>query len=258
MNRTGLTIALAIAAVVGIAFAVFPELDIVLSRTFYRGSYGLWEGLIHPWARQLRHLAGWVIGLIVAPAAIALLLKLLLPRRPLLVPGRAIILMISTLALAPGILANTILKDNWHRPRPSFIKEFGGPAQFVPWWDPRGSCDTNCSFVAGEPAGAFWSLAPAALAPPAWRVAAYGAAIAFGTGVGLLRIAGGGHFFTDVVFAGFLTFMVIWLMHGLLYRWRATRFSDTSVERLLERITGPIYDAALSIAARIRGTAPRN
>ena len=110
--------------------------------------------------------------------------------------------------------------------------------------------------MAGEPAGAFWTMAPAAVAPPAWRVAAYGAAIVFGAAVGVLRMSAGGHFFTDVVFAGVITFLVIWLVHGLLYRWRPTRLSDAGVERLLERITTPGYDAVMRIVARIRGAAP--
>ncbi len=82
------------------------------------------------------------------------------------------------------------------------MHQFGGDYRFTPWWDPRGDCPDNCSFIAGEPSGAFWTLAPAALAPPEWRPLAYGAALAFGVGIGVLRIAGGAHFFSDVVFAG--------------------------------------------------------
>ena len=258
MNRTGLLVVLVIAAVVGIVFAVFPELDVMLASVFYQGRFGGWTTIWSPWARFSRHLASWLIALIVAPAVIALIVKLLLPRRPLLLPGRAIVLMISTLALAPGLVANVILKDNWHRPRPFHIKEFGGPEQFLPWWDPRGSCTSNCSFVAGEPAGAFWTMAPAAVVPPVWRAAAYGAAIAFGAAVGVLRMSAGGHFFTDVVFAGVFTFLLIWLVHGLLYRWQRTRVTDEAIDRALERVTGPLYDAVMRIAARIRGVASRN
>ena len=31
------------------------------------------------------------------------------------------------------------------------LTEFGGTGHFVPWWDPRGDCPKNCSFIAGEP-----------------------------------------------------------------------------------------------------------
>ena len=90
----------------------------------------------------------------------------------------------------------------------------------MPWWDPRGGCDKNCSFVAGEGAGAFWTLAPAALAPPAWRAAR----LCGGARFRRRRRAAcaspvGAHFFSDVMFSGVFTFLIIWLVHGLIYRW---------------------------------------
>ena len=206
MNRTGLLIALAVTATVGLVFALYPKLDLVLVEPFFNPSNGLWLG-VRPVPQFLRQASSWLVALVAAPAFIALVVKLVRPRRPLLLPGRAVVLMISTLALAPGLLANVVLKDNWGRPRPIDVTEFKGTEHFVPWWDPRGDCPKNCAFVAGEPSGAFWTLAPAALAPPAWRALAYGGALAFGAAVGVVRMAGGGHFFTDVVFAGVFTFL---------------------------------------------------
>ncbi len=264
MNRTGLLICLAIAAVVGTVFALYPQLDVTLSRYFYAG--GLRWHVLDWRSGIVRDIASWIIALVAAPAFIALAVKWLLPRRPLLMPGRAVVLMISTLALGPGLIVNVILKDNWGRPRPQFLTEFGGPAPLLPWWDPRGKCDKNCSFVAGEPSGAFWTMSAAAVAPPQWRAAAYAAAITFGSAVGVLRMSAGGHFFTDVVFSGVVVFLLIWLVHGLLYRWRPTRLSDADVERSIERLAMPGYDALLRpgydavmrLAARLRGTAPRS
>jgi membrane-associated PAP2 superfamily phosphatase len=256
MNRTGLLIALAIAVVVGIPFGIDPGLDLALSGMFYDGNGG-WRVLDLP-TGSLRTLASWLITAVAAPAFIALIVKLLLPRRPLLLPGRAVVLMIVTLALGPGLLVNVILKDNSGRPRPQYVTEFGGQEPMLPWWDMRGACDKNCSFVAGEPSGAFWTMAGAAVAPPHWRAAAYGVAMIFGAAVGLLRMSAGGHFFSDVVFGGIVVFLLIWLVHGLLYRWRKTRVSDAAVERSLERIATPGYDAVMRIAARIRGAAPRS
>ncbi|MEA2938074.1 MAG: lipid 4-phosphatase [Alphaproteobacteria bacterium] len=251
MNRTGLLIALAVAIPVGLLFGLHPKLDLDLAEPFYLPDVGLWtvHGL---WARKLRIVASWLIALIAAPAFIGLALKLLLPARPLMLPGRAAILMIATLALAPGLVANVILKDTWGRPRPIDVTEFRGRQHFVPWWDPRGECPKNCSFIGGEAAGAFWTLAPASLAPPQWRALAYGAALAFGSGLSYIRIAGGGHFFTDCVFAGVFTFLTIWLVHGLLYRWRPTRITDAAVERALEAIAMPGYRVLVSVAARLR------
>ena len=185
--------------------------------------------------------------LVAAPAVIAIVGKLILPRRPMLIPGRAAVLMVVTLALAPGLLTNILLKSHWGRPRPIDVVEFGGDQHFVPWWDPRGDCPTNCSFVAGEPSGAFWTLAPAALVPPAWRALAYAGALAFGAGIGLLRMAGGGHFFTDVAFSGLFTFLIIWLVHALLFRSPGT--SDRAIERALEWLVLPLHRFAAAAAA---------
>ena len=168
----------------------------------------------------------------------------------MLMSGRAAVFLIATLVLGPGLLVNITMKDYWPRSRPIDVPELGGSEKFVPWWDPRGVCAKNCSFVAGESAGAFWSLAPAALAPPQWRPLAYAAAVAFGTGVGVLRMAFGGHFFTDVVFAGVFMFGLVWIAHGVIYRWRPTRISDAAVERAFEHVTGPIWRAVAHLMAR--------
>lgn len=251
MNRTGLVVALAIGACVGVVFGVYAQLDIDIARLFFNETYQLFPLQYSLVSRHLRDGFTYAVALLVAPAFIALVLKMILPRRPMLIAARASLFLIVTLALGPGLLANVILKDHWHRPRPPQVTEFNGPEKFMPWWDPRGACDKNCSFVAGEGAGGFWTLAPAALAPPAWRAAAYAGALLFGAAAGGQRVAGGAHFFSDVVFSGVLVFLLIWVVHGLIYRWR-TRLTDTQVERAIERIALPFRDTLDGLFARIR------
>jgi membrane-associated phospholipid phosphatase len=48
-------------------------------------------------------------------------------------------------------------------------------------------------------------------------------------------MAAGAHFFSDVVFAGVFSFLVIWVVHGAIYRWRLTRTTDAALEGVLER-----------------------
>ena len=96
---------------------------------------------------------------LILPAVGALIIKLILPRRKLLISGRAILFLMATLALGPGLLVNVLLKDHWGRPRPVDVTQFGGDQHFVAWWDPRGECPNNCSFVSGDVAAAFWTLA---------------------------------------------------------------------------------------------------
>src|SRR6185369_1096288 len=134
-------------AVVGVGFALYPQLDIAISRLFFNEQYRVFPVQYSLVARNLRDLFTYAIAAIAAPAFIALAIKLVMPRRPMLISARAALFLIATLALAPGLMANVILKDNWGRPRPVEIQEFYGPEQFRPWWDPRGSCQSNCSFV---------------------------------------------------------------------------------------------------------------
>jgi len=226
MNRTGLIIALTIGVAVGVVFGVWPRLDLTVSTPFYDPTTHDFPLNAHVWSQRARDAAKVLIALLVVPAGIALLGKFLFPRRRMLIKAEAALFLIATLAVGPGLITNTLLKDHWGRARPIDVTEFGSTSRFTPWWDPRGDCPTNCSFVAGEPAGAFWTMAPAALAPPQWRLLAYGGALAFGSAVGVLRIAGGGHFFTDVVFAGVFMFLIIWTAYGLIFRWWPKRMAN--------------------------------
>ena len=238
MNRTGLIVALAIAAVVGTVFAVYPQLDVEIAALFYNPTTHAFVAWYSDRVEHARDAAALLIMLIVAPAFLAVAGKLIFPLRRMLIPGRAALFLIVTLALGPGILTNGILKGHSARMRPVDITELGGKERFTPWWDPRGPCPENCSFVAGEASGAFWTLAPAAVVPPQWRALAYGAALLFGAAVSVLRMAAGAHFLTDVVFAGVFTYLVIWLVYGWLYRWPRTRITDAAVEQALERVRG--------------------
>jgi membrane-associated PAP2 superfamily phosphatase len=253
MNRTGLLTALAIAATVGLLFGVYPKLDLELAGLSFDPSRdGFVQASVQPLGLWLRDLSRLIITTVAAPAFLALAMKLVRPRRPLIVPGRAVLFMIATLALGPGILANAVLKSYWGRPRPIDVTEFGGDQHFVAWWDPRGDCPGNCSFVAGEPSGAFWTVGPALLLPPAWRAGTVALALAFGAGLGGIRMYGGGHFFTDVVFAGVFMYLLAWLTHGLLYRWRATRVCDRTIEGAIERAILPGHEALRRLIARLR------
>src|SRR3979490_564147 len=241
MNRTGLFIALVLALVVGLLFGIYPELDLKLAALFYDAatkSFPLKLNALAAFARDGAMWIGWGLAL---PAIATLVIKLVRPDRPLLISGRAIIFLLLTLTLSAGILTNLTFKSYWGRPRPVVVTQFNGAQQFVPWWDPRGGCGRNCSFFSGEGATAFWTYAPAALKPPTSPPLACAAATLFGVTTSALRMAFGGHFFTDVASAGLVTFLVIWLAYGYIYRWSSTRLSDESIDAALSRLAWPSY-----------------
>jgi lipid A 4'-phosphatase len=256
MNRTGLFIALALWLVIGVVFGIFPEFDLKIASLFFDPVTRTFPLKAVAWAGFARDAAMWIAWAFALPAIVALVVKLFRPDRPLMVSGRAIIFLLATLTLSAGILTNLAFKSYWGRPRPVVVTEFAGNQQFVPWWDPRGGCERNCSFFSGEGATAFWTLAPAALTPPAWRPLAYTGAVIFGIVTSGLRMAFGGHFFTDVSIAGLVTFVVIWLLYAVIYRWPRTRFSDDAVDAALTRLAWPAYRMRQRLFGRKSGPAP--
>src|SRR5215469_2978958 len=253
MTRAALTIALVIGGVFGLLCAVDPQLDLDLAALSFDPAQHLFAVNAQPWVQHTRTAARILIALIALPAFAAIVLKLIWPRRRMLIEARAALFLIATLALGPGVLTNLILKDHWGRPRPIDVQQFGGEYRFEPWWDPRGKCPNNCSFIAGEPSGAFWTLAPAALAPPPLQPVAYGAALAFGVGLGAFRMAAGAHFFSDVVFAGVLIYLVVFTAHGLIYRWPATRLDEKALENWLGRVGERLSGMGRHMAGRLAG-----
>lgn len=256
MNRTGLFIALGLALVIGLVFGVHPEYDLRLAALFYDPIAKTFPVKSDALADVARFSAMWVAWAFAIPAIVALVVKLIWPDRPLMIKGRTIAFLLITLTLSAGILTNLTFKSHWGRPRPVMVTEFNGPWKFVAWWDPRGQCGKNCSFFSGEGATAFWTLAPAALTPPAWRPVAYAGAVVFATLTSVLRMAFGGHFFTDVATAGLVAFLVIWLVHGYIYRWPSTRMTDAQIDTALTRLAWPGYRMRQRWWGRDVGPAP--
>src|SRR5581483_7539364 len=124
MHRTGLVISLAIAAVVGGVFGIWPDLDLKLAGLFYDPQKGGFWRSYDPVYLRLRDISTWLIALVAAPAAVALAAKLIWPGRPLRISARAIVLMLVTLAIGPGVFDNFVLKEHSHRSRTIDVTEF--------------------------------------------------------------------------------------------------------------------------------------
>lgn len=181
-----------------IATAVSPPLDLDIARAillpanspFRPAALVLREVLrFTPWAVCI----GVTIWLLVQ-AQRGLMNRALAFRRAAFVVG--------LFALGPGLLVNAGLKNHAHRPRPVQTVEIGpGTLPFRPYYRFDGGCSRNCSFSSGEASTAFWTAAPALLAPPPLRVVTVGAALLFGAFVSAMRMNIGAHFLSDVSFS---------------------------------------------------------
>jgi lipid A 4'-phosphatase len=126
---------------------------------------------------------------------------------------RAIYLM-STLVVGPGLIVESLLKPNWGRARPKDITQFGGQFDYTPPLFVANECERNCSFVSGHAALGFCVCAFGFILPPKWRPWGVAGGLLFGAVVGYVRIAQGGHFLSDVIYAG----LVVIVVNVTLYR----------------------------------------
>jgi lipid A 4'-phosphatase len=246
--RTVGLVLVGLAVLTGLVFAVAPGIDLAIAGFFHGLAVEETTPRLYRAIAIFRAVEPVVTMLAVAPAVVVLIVKLFWPRRATIMSTCAALFLIVSLALGPGLLVNTVLKDHWGRPRPGMVTDFGGDMKFLPWWDVRGPCEGNCSFVSGETSSAVWLFAPALLVPLPWRYAAFAGVAVYATAIGFMRLLLGGHFLSDVLFAGIFTGLVIWTMHGVFLRWRVLP-PDATIDAACKRIGGAIR-GAMTAAAR--------
>jgi lipid A 4'-phosphatase len=201
-----LVLFIALAALTLVVFAIWPGFDLAISHRFYDSGGFIGHERLARLGRDFFRVTPFVVLALYAALWLAKRKGARLGWAP---SGRAVVFLIATMAVGPGLIVNLGLKDHWHRPRPYQTQEFGGPDPFRPWYKDNGLCKKNCSFVSGEAATGFWMAAPASVLPPPWRAPAMAAAFAFAIGASLLRMAFGGHYLSDVLLGGLVTLIVI-------------------------------------------------
>lgn len=211
---------------------LLPQIDLWTSAQFYRPGEGFFLGDWAPFRIVHEHL-GTIVAAYVA-VLIAILAASLARRRKMLGLGpRAATFLLLSLALGPGLTVNTIFKDHWGRARPAQITRFGGSERFTRAFVPSDQCRRNCSFPAGDPAMGFYLVSIALLAESA-RARRNGivAAVAVGGALGVMRLAQGGHFLSDVIASGFVVSGIAWGLHRLI-------MEGDHVERLAAALRHP-------------------
>lgn len=195
---------------------LLPRIDLWASGLFYRPGEGFFLGSWPPFWAIHKDLPYAVTAFVLFLLA-ALLVSLLRQRPVLGLDSKAAFFLLLSLAIGPGLIVNTIFKDHWGRARPAQIVQFGGHKTFSPAFVPSDQCFTNCSFPAGDPSVGFYLVSAAFLVPiPRRRRWATAGAIALGSAIGVVRIAQGGHFLSDVVASGFIIYGLSWLLHRAL------------------------------------------
>ncbi|MBN9059812.1 phosphatase PAP2 family protein [Kaistia sp. MMO-174] len=207
LSLTRLYGAMGMLAAVSLFFIAFPGLDLHVAALFHAD--GGFPATQNPSLVALRALGKNLVVLACAVLIAGLAMQLVRSPRPMPIRASHIWFLLASLALGPGLIVNGILKSLWGRPRPIQVDLFGGAAPFETAWTISGACQSNCSFVSGEAASAFWLLGLVLLAPPRYRPA-------LAAGIGLLafalslnRLAFGGHFLSDILISWAITLVVM-------------------------------------------------
>ncbi|MEM9212052.1 MAG: phosphatase PAP2 family protein [Pseudomonadota bacterium] len=196
-------------------FAIWPDLDLLISDLFYHPTAGFWLG--KTWlggtTRHFIHQLMLATGFFAAIGAILTFFY----KRPMLVPNQDWWFVALLYILGPGLLVNSLFKDFWGRARPRNILEFGGDKTFTPVFQISDQCTINCSFTSGEGAGA------TAMAIGIWVLSAHlsdaglrallrrGALIIASIGISL-RVIFGAHFTSDTLFSIFFVLAISLLL----------------------------------------------
>ncbi len=216
-RATELRLALAAFALLAAAFVTFPSLDLAASGLFRPQGQWLFER-DSPWLALPYHGLPR-LGQATVLTLMALWLLSFLRRFPKLAAQRRGFAFLLVAALTgPVLLVDIGLKDHSGRARPVNVQELGGSKQFTPAFVPADQCRKNCSFVSGHVATASFLMAFGWLAAPARRRRWLLASVAAAGAMGLIRMAPGGHFLSDVIFAWFAVYFSLWLTEGGLRR----------------------------------------
>jgi lipid A 4'-phosphatase len=207
----------AVGIVAGAVFLIVPEIDLATARLFHAPETGF-VGRHIAWVEALRQafIAFYFGTIALCLAALVLIWQ---GRAQWLGLGKLHWLFLAAcLAAGPGVVANLIFKDQWGRARPSRVVEFGGSKQFTPPLVMTGQCARNCSFVSGEASSTYVTFYAAAALFPQWSVTLVIAGTVGGLVTGLIRMAQGEHFLSDIMFAGVFMALTVLALREMILR----------------------------------------
>ncbi|HET9552245.1 MAG TPA: phosphatase PAP2 family protein [Anaeromyxobacteraceae bacterium] len=210
LSRTIRPELVAVAALLAAATAVFwtTRLDLVAGDLFREPCCAWPLAERQPWSFIYRY--GVLAGVLLAAGAlVTLTLSYWYPAR-LHAWRRPALFLVLAAALGPGLVVNVALKDHWGRPRPREVVELGGQERYLPVWV-KGSEPQAKSFPCGHCSMGFYLSVPWLVLKRRRRRTALAflvAGIAWGGLLGAARMMAGGHFLSDVVWAGGIVWLV--------------------------------------------------
>jgi lipid A 4'-phosphatase len=194
-------------------FIIFPEVDILFSSFFFEDSLFISEKYT-----SIKYFRSFLKNFMIFIPLIALIILLFhkanKKQKVKSFLNLRMKFVLIGLILGPivgcGVIANWYFKDSWGRARPVHIEEFGGDKIFTPAFVKSDQCIRNCSWISGEGSAAFSFMVGTILLK---NHVFFLINIFLGLFVSFCRIAMGGHFLSDNLFA-----MIFMIYLAILYK----------------------------------------
>jgi len=193
----------------------FTNIDIAFEQRFYSPEKGWYLAKNNPW-RFLYHNGNTPALLISVVALIVFAVSFFY--RKLLLYRKIALFLVLLMIIGPGIVVNKILKDHWGRPRPKQIENFDGELKYLPVLY-KGNAGKGKSFPSGHASMGFYLFAPFFCMRKNAKKSALIClfiGIVYGLLMGLGRMIQGGHFASDVIWAGGLIYLIGLILYYLL------------------------------------------
>jgi len=190
----------------GTLFFRVTNFDMEIEKLFYSPDSGWFLKDANPWAFLYHY--GNIPGLIMASLGFLVFIFSFFYRR--ISHWRKVGLFLSLVMLVgPGLVVNATFKQHWGRPRPRQIQEFGGGRRYLPIWQ-KGKGGEGKSFPSGHASVGFYLFTPFFFLRKKgekWGVFFLCLGISYGLFMGSARMVQGGHFPSDVFWAGGFTYL---------------------------------------------------
>ena len=216
-NLSKITFLAATLTAVSFIFMGFPQIDIAVSALFYKPeqNFLLRDTPLHLFVDS------WIrpsIKYLTVTLVVACVYKLFLGKSPIKRRFNIVAFLFASFLVGPVLLVNGLLKEFIGRARPKNIIEYGGTKIFSPAYFPADQCETNCSFVSGDAAAAFSTIAFALIFNGKLRFHLVVVALSFGVLVSIYRLGTGAHFLSDTVLSGLFCILIILILERMLLR----------------------------------------
>ncbi|MCK9605633.1 MAG: phosphatase PAP2 family protein [Methylomonas sp.] len=199
----------------------FTNLDTQLAALFYHPGHSIADWPYQQWP-LLKFLYNYAFPftLIAGSSALTVYISSHFHRFSRRFSRRALYILL-VIAIGPGLVVNLIFKDHWGRPRPVHIQPFGGEYTYVPPLKLGHTPDK--SFVCGHCSVGYAFFALYFLSQN-HKALYFTLTLVLAWLMGFTRMTAGGHFVSDILWSGYLVFLVAYaLYYGWFVRVKAGR-----------------------------------